>query len=691
MPARSGAAGSVPLKLPRPLRRFEKVIRVLIPVGILGVILIAVTTVGFVHYSSQPGFCNNCHIMQPYYDSWTTSSHREISCIQCHIPPGIRSEAETKIDAANMVVSYFTGTYGTKPWAEVEDASCLRSGCHSERLIEGTVDYNGVKFDHRPHLGELRRGIQLRCTSCHSQIVQGDHIAVTGTTCFLCHFGERQEAKPLAGCTGCHQDPPRIVTKAGQVVDHRTYAKNNASCLSCHSQVIHGEGAVEQSRCFSCHNEPERLDVLSDQTMLHKVHVADHDVSCTLCHSPIEHKVVELKATMELDCKGCHTGVHRQQQRLFAGVGGHGAKETPSSMFLARVSCQGCHEKSATIRGHDGVKLAGEASCLSCHGIKYVNILPAWQKDMAAKTAKVRAVVDRAAGAVRAMPAGRRATADSLVRLARENLALVEVGKGAHNMEYADRLLRASVTLVRDAVRRGGLPMPPPSVDLGPPVSQGSCLSCHTGIESRTVQFAGRPFPHDAHVARGNLQCETCHTPLDAHGGTKLTAASCATCHHPDTPPPATTCASCHRGGGPAGAPADSVRIRGDKRLPHSLHAADASECTACHTPPGMSAKKLACADCHEDRHTKDGSCLSCHAGGVMAKHEFPKWDHDGGCADCHTLPALKEWSRPVCLACHADRVEHYPPDACTDCHEQPPLVKPAASPPAPVKPGGVR
>ncbi|NIR31771.1 MAG: hypothetical protein GWN99_04120, partial [Gemmatimonadetes bacterium] len=108
------------------------------------------------------------------------------------------------LQAANQVVKYVTGAYGTKPWAEIEDAACLRSGCHTERELEGQVNYEGVRFDHSQHLGELRRGKRLRCTSCHSQIVQGSqsvvfqgvpigaaHLRVTAVTCYLCHFKDR--------------------------------------------------------------------------------------------------------------------------------------------------------------------------------------------------------------------------------------------------------------------------------------------------------------------------------------------------------------------------------------------------------------------------------------------------------------------------------------------------------------------
>ena len=139
-------------------QRWSRLLRILVPVAITAVILLSVGAVGFIEYSARPGYCKSCHNMVPYYDSWATSSHREVACIQCHFAPGIRAEAMGKFQAANQLVKYITGSYGTKPWAEIDDAACLRSGCHSERKVEGVVLYNGVRFDHTSHLSELRRG-----------------------------------------------------------------------------------------------------------------------------------------------------------------------------------------------------------------------------------------------------------------------------------------------------------------------------------------------------------------------------------------------------------------------------------------------------------------------------------------------------------------------------------------------------
>jgi trimethylamine-N-oxide reductase cytochrome c-type subunit TorC len=122
------------------LRRFSRPLKIAIQLGILAVILLVVVTVGFIEYSAQPSFCTNCHIMQPYYDSWSTSSHNNVKCISCHYAPGIKAEAMGKLQAANQVVKYVTGAYGMKPWAEIEDAACLRSGCHTERALEGQLN-----------------------------------------------------------------------------------------------------------------------------------------------------------------------------------------------------------------------------------------------------------------------------------------------------------------------------------------------------------------------------------------------------------------------------------------------------------------------------------------------------------------------------------------------------------------------
>ena len=172
-------------------RRFRRII--------LGLIVLVVAALGsfFFYFSSSPGFCKSCHIMDTYVASWQGSKHKDVRCDKCHYAPGWRNVVRAKVAATSQIIQTITGTEGSKLHAEVEDAACLRGGCHETRLLKGKVTFKGkYLFDHTTHLSttKLRRGKKLRCTSCHSQIVQGSHITVTESVCFTCHFkGHIQE------------------------------------------------------------------------------------------------------------------------------------------------------------------------------------------------------------------------------------------------------------------------------------------------------------------------------------------------------------------------------------------------------------------------------------------------------------------------------------------------------------------
>ena len=178
--------------------------------GACVLLLVAVTgTAGW--YTSRSQFCNSCHIMEPYYTSWQHSSHKDVSCIKCHFPPGVGEKIRGKVLGLVQLAKYVTQTQGPRPTAEIPDASCLRSGCHETRLLSGRVDYNGIAFDHGKHLsqdeGTLTRGMHLRCTSCHSQIVQGQHMTVTPSTCYLCHFKDLPLQRRLGILHALPSDP----------------------------------------------------------------------------------------------------------------------------------------------------------------------------------------------------------------------------------------------------------------------------------------------------------------------------------------------------------------------------------------------------------------------------------------------------------------------------------------------------
>src|SRR5947199_178535 len=34
-------------------------------------------------YSESPSFCRSCHIMEPYYQAWHSSKHKDVACVEC--------------------------------------------------------------------------------------------------------------------------------------------------------------------------------------------------------------------------------------------------------------------------------------------------------------------------------------------------------------------------------------------------------------------------------------------------------------------------------------------------------------------------------------------------------------------------------------------------------------------------------
>jgi hypothetical protein len=429
-------------------------------------LLFIVGSGSFLWVSTKAWFCKSCHIMKPYYASWKASSHGQkgVECIECHFPPGLQNAVAAKLRASSMLVSYLTGTYSTQARAEVQDASCLRPGCHDTRLLEGKVQFKGVHFDHKPHLADMRRGKKLRCQSCHSQIVQGSHITVTESVCFTCHFKDLKKGRveePVAGCTGCHDVPEKPLKLAnGNEYKHSDYAK--VACYKCHFDSVEGDGRVPKQVCIGCHSEPDRLARYDDHEFMHKNHVTDHKVECFHCHNEIRHGRAPEPEPMEATCNRCHTAKHDYTAQLYRGTGARGVKDRPSAMSAAKVHCIACHQFPGGIPGHApmGTYEAGEKSCIECHGKDVEGMLADWKKEADKAVTQASEEFAKAEAAAKALP-DEKARQAALARLAdaRHNLDLVRYGKAVHNLDYAKAVLKSVRAAAAETLKQlGGMP-----------------------------------------------------------------------------------------------------------------------------------------------------------------------------------------------------------------------------------------
>jgi hypothetical protein len=234
----------------------------------------------------DPANCKACHYILPFYKKWETSTHKKVPCLKCH---------EYKLEKAVAAQFLFlAGSYNPRPLSDVPDRNCLQSGCHEKRLVESKVLFTkwNISFDHKPHFVEMRRGIKLHCRSCHSDIVQGEHVKASKNVCYLCHFKGAPHDQAVTGCPSCHSAPKENIMVSGKPFSHQAALKGGAKCSSCHLEVTRGEGVTPKERCFFCH--VDRAEKYNDVALIHERHVVRKQVDCLWCHEKIEHGKIKM-------------------------------------------------------------------------------------------------------------------------------------------------------------------------------------------------------------------------------------------------------------------------------------------------------------------------------------------------------------------------------------------------------------
>jgi len=501
----------------------------------VGIFVAALVLIGLgVSWRMQKAeFCSNCHYMEPYVRHWKASKHADVACVKCH-DYGVR-------DLTAAALKYWTGTYTSRPKANVFDKNCLASGCHELRLLKGTTQYKkNISFDHAAHLDKPLRGEKLRCTSCHNQIVQfdetisGGHMAVNDKSCFVCHFKDAGQGEAITGCDACHGMPKTTVEHAGFKFDHAPYLKLKVECKECHTKIVKGNGAVPENKCYSCHVERSRQQHTRDE--LHSIHVTTNGIDCFNCHSDIEHGNYEMVSALDIQCENCHVRQHNGPKQLYMGIGGRDTLDMPSPMFAAQVSCTGCHTH-LTPQGEPLAlqerKEAQRASCVTCHGEGYDKMFDNWlegsQKALSDFESYLKTV--KADAASLGGNKGSRAKLTAAIANAEYNYDFVKGSHMPHNIWYSLYLFGSSANQVKAAM--GEINSSHKAPELGAAViKENSCLTfCHGKKPlPEKVDYAGKKLPHQMHIKELEVSCKNCHSVND-HGKLQIDKEACKGCH----------------------------------------------------------------------------------------------------------------------------------------------------------------
>jgi hypothetical protein len=560
----------------------------------LSFVFLCFVVIGVAAYkiSETPWFCGVCHNMTVYVDSWKASSHRKVGCIECHYKPGLVNHFKGKWKDGQLSLVYFiTGKSPTKAHAEIDDSSCLQSGCHRKESLKQDLVFKNVVFNHSQHIEQMKRQKQLRCTTCHSQIVQGAHMLVTEVECFICHFYKSKDQKEyVTGCGSCHFEARGdIKVSAAFTFNHKLYIERGVKCEQCHTNVVQGDGHVQELACVQCHSRRELLDASKyTPESLHKNHVTGHKVECFTCHSAIKHKMLGLHYTGQepTSCSECHqTALHSDKVNMYLGKGARGVKDRPNRMALINMDCDVCHGKV--------VRSKVKESCRACHGTLSDGMIEQWKKllKQAEDDLQKQIAAARASAQGKTEPALRKKLED-----AQFNYDFLVKGSGHHNIVYAMEIVEASKQMLQGSPGKE-------KAKASPTDSKASCVKlCHGDIADRKVPFGNVVFLHSMHEAEKDDSCLKCHTPYSAEHG-KTTPKDCSKCHHGEGMGKV-SCQDCHRaeermfkGAGVNGVKEIKDWMRGKVT------------CQQCHTSVKQGKKesaasiKTACAACHGKKY----------------------------------------------------------------------------------------
>lgn len=121
--------------LPARLRRRALLVPALLFGGVGIAVAVGVGGSAAVHYSETTAFCSSCHAVQPEVRAHAASVHKDVSCAECHVAPGIagflRAKTKGTLELADQLTDHYPRPIPVPDLADhppVKD-TCLR--CHS--------------------------------------------------------------------------------------------------------------------------------------------------------------------------------------------------------------------------------------------------------------------------------------------------------------------------------------------------------------------------------------------------------------------------------------------------------------------------------------------------------------------------------------------------------------------------------
>jgi cytochrome c nitrite reductase small subunit len=221
-----------------------KIAVVIITLAVLGLVAAAIA----IPLTNEPKFCASCHTIRPSYDSWITSSHKDVTCVACHVRPTFEGFVQDKvIKGLHDVWVTLTGTSKSPEdlHATVYSEMCL--ACHRNMLriseiptrdLPGPLKKAGLIMEHRKHMEAFKkRGKGEGCTACHATVVHS----------------KPYKGYPIVVPRGHIKIDELSTAEKAAIEGSMVKAHRQADCFRCHDGKTEYEGKVLSRKCLTCH------------------------------------------------------------------------------------------------------------------------------------------------------------------------------------------------------------------------------------------------------------------------------------------------------------------------------------------------------------------------------------------------------------------------------------------------------
>jgi cytochrome c nitrite reductase small subunit len=300
---------------------------------IIALILIIISGSAYVAYrfydfsQNNPKFCVGCHLMQPAYDTWELSEHKQLNCHDCH---------HLSVSELNgLLMSFVLKRPTVVPERHKEHVIVKQKYCNQCHTEGKAVRINTSLF-HAKHVYME----QLECTQCHGEIkadksglhsflptekfctkchpdrqVHGEGMG--RLACLNCHTDRTKDLKPgRRKCLYCHSNDERIKSqlKDDATLDVRFFTPDDGTIrkaqkvllndkspmqfyfYECHKPHKAGKVRPHNEDCMRCHAGVPKIGK-------HMIHL-EMDMKCKDCHKP--HVWIVTEASAKKDCVSCH-------------------------------------------------------------------------------------------------------------------------------------------------------------------------------------------------------------------------------------------------------------------------------------------------------------------------------------------------------------------------------------------------